>query len=238
MIHFSREARAESVSQELAGMFEIGGSYSFDVSTQNAKNGVARTYVYPQLALGDTNREKLEVLKDWFGGSISSKHTRAYQWVKKGKGVLPIVEKTLTYAPFREDFITAFQLWEMAEDIDEKLLLANELGDMNRQENKFPDPQVYEGLVLDSRFLAGCYFARGAIRSSHRINHQHRPRVMFHSGNRSLLEAIKGQFGGNLSHNEQNGYTIDINNPNTFRLVESIAPHLLYSDQALGRFIS
>ena len=219
-------------------MYEIGGSFSFDITNRTSKSGDSLCYIYPQIALGDTNIEKMQLLQSWFGGKITSKHTRAHQWMKKGNTVPSIVEPILPYAPFRESHIMAFQLWEMSDDIDEKRQLAQELHRINTQIPSFPDPAEYSDLITNPRFLAGCYFARGAVRESHNASRAFQPRVMFNSMNNHLLEAIHQIYGGHIQQNDENSTTLDINNWNANEMLNFIRPHLVYRDPAVEVFFS
>lgn len=232
------EQRAESLKVEMAGIYEIGGHMSFEISEKTFSTGTRKVYTYPQTAVGDSDPVKINLLREWFGGSVSRKWNQANQWKKKGNDVPDLLFPMAPYAPFRELHLLGFELWQLEDDPDERVRLAREVQLMNQSECEFPAVKKYQDLIADPRFLAGSYFARGSVRESHKIYRVGQPRVIFNTVNKSIVEAIKSQYGGNLASHTVGGYTLDIDNGETPRLIETIAPYLIYQDPALKPFLS
>lgn len=237
MINLSPEQRAQTLDVELGGIYEIGGHIAFDVSTNKYKDGTSRKYTYPKIGLGDNNLEKMDLLKNWFGGSVSVRHNTAYQWNKKGNVVPDIVSPIAPYAPSREVHLLAYELWRLEDDPEEKIKLAYELQASQQAQPSLPSSSVYKELVANPRFLAGVFFARGNLHRPGRSSSSDRPRVMFNSLNRGLLEAVQNEFGGHISNNQEGGHSLDIEKNYAQKLLEFIYPHLLYKPKPIESFI-
>lgn len=232
------EQRAESVKVQLAGIFEIGGCLNFDLNKRTFKTGTQRVYSYPQIAVGDSDPAKIALLRDWFGGTVGRKWNQANQWVKKGNDVPDLLFPMAPFAPSREMHLLGYELWQMTDDLEERLNLAREVQLLNRDGCRFPPIDKYQELIDDPRFLAGNFFARGSVRESHRSRRIGCPRVMFNTLNEPLVAAIKSVYGGNLASNALGGFTLDIDSSQSTRLLHTISPHLIYQDPALNPYLS
>ncbi len=231
------EQRAEDLKIEMAGIYETGGHMSFEICKKTFDTGAERVYTYPVTAFGDNDAVKTGMLRDWFGGSVSRKWNIANQWKKKGNDVPDLLFPMAQHAPSRELYFLGFELWQMTDDPEERVRLAREVQSLNNTHN-FPSVGTYKDLIANPRFLAGSYFARGSIRESSKAYRVGVPRILFNTLNKPLLEAIKTEYGGHLALNSAGGFTLDIDNGETTRLVHTIAPALIYQDPAMIPYLN
>lgn len=188
----SQEAREFTISHDpqwLGGVFEVGGTVSFEIEERLQRG---KTYTRPTLGLNDKMRGLGMTLRGIHGGNWDEKSGK---WIIKSKKAAELILSMEKFAPSRRDTIAAVELWSAAADLHEKEEIVRLYREMPGVD---VDADAYENLVRSPRFLAGVIDNRGTL-------YQSRNDLRVSSANKTLLDALEARYGGTVSKEDVSG---------------------------------
>lgn len=206
-----REANIGSHASWLGGVFESGGSIYFDVHNLTREEKKYH-YAYPTLRIGNNDQRKGEMLKDFFGGSVTkTKDKNSWHWGIKGTKASKLLFAMEEYSPSRRRIIEAVDEWTNTSSPQERVEIAKQF-----TEGHDINPvtvEDYKRLVDDPKFVAGVIDNRGAVyhreagfSADKSYGHVY-PELRVQTQNRALLKALIERFGGTIIQIAQAGST-------------------------------
>lgn len=183
----------------LGGIFEVGGWMSFTPRTTTVR-GIEYKGGRVLVQVNASEEQNIKQLKKIIGGNIY-KEKGDNSWslrVADGKRALTIAEAIKPYAPSRDEFMVLADLWEQMSSAD-RYDFAKEYLVTARENRPMATTDAYKDLVTNPQFLAGVLDGRGrALKVQRRGERKNRDdrRIVVGSRNRTLLEALKREYGG------------------------------------------
>lgn len=191
----------ESYGSWMGGLFEAGGRATIILVSQTRRT---KTYTsgYPYLAYTDNVIGRVLELKSHLGGSVfrQGKNNNSFTWNIQGDKAAELISIFGPYAPNRQDVVAASELWEQSTS-EERVVLAKEMRGLDRI-GALPSAESYKDLAENPLFVAGVFDCRGrGFREEHTrfLGQESSPKVVIHTTNRSLLEALHSRFEGSLN---------------------------------------
>lgn len=223
----------------LGGVFDVGGTMGFTIVKYKGKR-----YGYPEISYHDNNEQRVATVLEALKELSHEPHSWRYRkkrgqeaWVFKitGTALPPIISEFEPYMPSRKIVTEAFADWETS-SLEARVEMAQQLGLWTRSE---VDVEFYRELMHNPHFLAGIVDSRGgwAPHSDSTTG-----RFYLTSINRSLLTALRGEFGGSIRHSIREeahapdeevrsfSWTIE-NNHQLGQLVLATYPYLRFPEQ-------
>lgn len=182
-----------------AGLLSAGGKIEIDPIIEDSAEMAAACVTFP-----DNDYTKVQQLLKLMGGRIYSSgkgEGSEYNWtwrLETPGNVWPLIFTALPHMPTHSYYAEYGKTWGHMTD-GERFRAARRAqiritaGDIPRV-----SAQMYRPLVTDPQFVAGAAVdARTSLFVGHEYE-KHAPTIEMASGNRSLMEALQGQFGGEL----------------------------------------
>lgn len=182
-----------------AGLLSAGGKIEIDPIIEDSAEMAAACVTFP-----DNDYTKVQKLLKLMGGRIYSSgkgEGSEYNWtwrLETPGNVWPLIVTALPHMPAYSYYAEYGKTWSHMTD-GERFRAARRAqirvtaGDIPRV-----PAQTYRHLVTDPRFVAGAAVdARTSLFVGHEYE-KHAPTIEMASGNISLMEALQGQFGGEL----------------------------------------
>lgn len=210
----------------LAGTFEVGGSIRFKHESRyymlSSGQRASSLRVYPSVEITDNRTARIQKYAKLFGGKTVKNPSgkNSLIWSVKNQKAARIIRTIAPYAPSRRVAADALSRFENAESNDEKIAIADEIREHNRQ--RFRDLTIddYRPLVKNSLVLTGIYMARGTGIFPH--EYSKKPIVRIDTENINMLLAIQEQHGGEIP---------GLHNASELDITSGILPTALVFDQ-------
>lgn len=185
-----------------AGMAECAMNFGFNIGM--TKSGSQELYyAKPVIQMTDNHLDRISALKSVVGGNYYHYRGGSYLWVFRGYKAANLAVSLKDFAPSRIEVITAFENWLNTDDREERLEIA---GDFKASDNPYVDMDMYLPLVRLPQFTAGIVDARGEIYTVEQppVGVENptywwvSQRLLVHSWNEALLEALASIYGGSV----------------------------------------
>lgn len=169
--------------QWASGFLEVGGAFYFDTQFKNGN-----PIVVPVISYTDNDLSRVYKLQQALGGTVNEGSSK---WSIRNLEAVSLAERIRPFAPARQHQIDNFSL---AADLSH--LERVELAEQHSRSSRFIDVPVdeYYCLINDPNFLAGIYDSRGSLASTS----DNEPVIYISTQNKSVLDAIKSEFGGSV----------------------------------------
>lgn len=193
------EAREEFIREHGvwgAGLLSTDGSIAIDPIIEDGTQKAAAGVSFP-----DNDYSKVHKLLELMGGRVYDHgryETSEYNWtwsLETPNNPWPLITAILPYMPTHRYYLhgkTWFQMTDLERYKGAKRVKAMQArGDVTTV-----SANSYHNLVTDPRFVSGVLDARASIYAGH--EHKQLPTIEVYSGNRALMEALRGLYGGDL----------------------------------------
>lgn len=185
----------------LGGVFEIGGSVFFHILRKSYGAGI---YCYPSLHYRDDKEARVSTITSSFRELLDPSVKLGYTKVKgkdhwrfqtTGSHVPPLVRSFAEYMPSRAIMVNAFQEWEQV-DMARRAEIGQSMSGRTRSDVTV---EQYRALLQNPNFLAGVIDCRGGWLPHPSEERDYiSPLWIITSTNKSLLDALQIEFGGNV----------------------------------------
>lgn len=189
-----REIKEISLSRRawFGGAFEAGGGIYFSIDKK-------RNAVTPRIEIADSDPAFARKLYEEFGGSFHCGSSKSFAWTISGYRACRITMSMYPFAPSRRKVIELIRSLGKCGDPKMQVTMVKKfreekVADSNRADDYLDD---YLRLLEIPEFVAGIIDARGIVYSSDSAS-RHSPQLRVQTTNRSLAEALKIRFGGEI----------------------------------------
>lgn len=209
------ELEPRDIGAWLGGLFEAGGSIIL-VNEAKLQSGHFYNYSAPQIAIEDDNEIRMVRLQRILGGKVTRRNEERYRWIQTGQRAINIGLAMEGFAPSRQEILAAFNNWEQAESVEEKVAIAQSCKGKSHNPVTVDD---YMGLVKIPAFAAGVIDARGDMTFLELLPKNDPapsfgwvyPMLQVSTRNTPLLTALKHEYGGYFTQRGVKGKEIIIN---------------------------
>ncbi len=196
------EQRVTTYAPFLGGVLEVDGSARLKIDTHHytVSSGETRACVraYPIIEITDNDHSHTKNLVDLFGGNTTKKPLarNSTRWTVKYTRAYIIADAVYRYAPSRREFSDACVNLKHADDVEEKVRIAQELIEWNKNRFRGLSDKDYVNLIKNPLFISGVLAGRCSPTYRHEITKE--PNFVINSENINLLKTLQARFGGHI----------------------------------------
>lgn len=182
-----------------AGLLSAGGTIEIDPIIEDSIKKAAARVTFP-----DNDYSKVQKLLELMGGRIYSPgqgENSEYNWIWKietPNEIWPLISTALPHMPTHSHYAEYSKPWDQMTDEERFRAARKAQTRVTTGVASRVSAQMYRPLMTNPRFVAGAAVdASASLYVGHEYE-QDLPTVEVYSGNKPLMEALHGQFGGEL----------------------------------------